>query len=279
MACGEWRVEINMNNNTGVYTARKKDGTIYYRSSVTFMNKHISLGSFDSFDIANKVYNESKFILYDLNISIDDYDGSTYSISFKKWVSLINFRDNKIYFKTPIYLKSRYFIYYISPDEEYKFDIEDLFYYSSKTIMKRDGHLFVNDYGIQTNILSRYGIKNYAVIGKDYYFKNNDSTDFRYENIIIINPYNGVEQVVKNGKKYYQVKIHINGYYTIGLYNDEETAAIAYNKAVDYAIQYGINKNFQTNYILELSTEEYKTIYSSTCISEKYIEYLKSLPL
>ena len=70
-----------MNNNTGVYTARKKDGTIYYRSSVTFMNKHISLGSFDSFDIANKVYNESKFILYDLNISIGDYDGGTYSIS------------------------------------------------------------------------------------------------------------------------------------------------------------------------------------------------------
>ena len=32
----------------GVYTATKKDGTLYYRSSITFQNKHISLGSFSS---------------------------------------------------------------------------------------------------------------------------------------------------------------------------------------------------------------------------------------
>ena len=32
----------------GVYTAYKKDGTVYYRSSITHKNKHISLGSFSS---------------------------------------------------------------------------------------------------------------------------------------------------------------------------------------------------------------------------------------
>ncbi len=30
----------------GVYAATKKDGTQYYRSSITFKSKHISLGSF-----------------------------------------------------------------------------------------------------------------------------------------------------------------------------------------------------------------------------------------
>ena len=44
-----------------------------------------------------------------------------------------------------------------------KFDIDDLFYYSSHKILKRQGHLYVNDYGMQITILNRYGIKNYGV--------------------------------------------------------------------------------------------------------------------
>lgn len=36
--------------------------------------------------------------------------------------------------------------------------------------MRRGGHLFVADYGMQVNILNRYGIKNYAVKDKDYIF-------------------------------------------------------------------------------------------------------------
>ena len=47
---------------TGVYLATKKDGTIYYRSSITYKNKHISLGSFSSENDANKAYLEA----YDL---------------------------------------------------------------------------------------------------------------------------------------------------------------------------------------------------------------------
>ena len=34
---------------TGVYTAYKKDGTEFYRVSLTCQNKHISLGSFDDY--------------------------------------------------------------------------------------------------------------------------------------------------------------------------------------------------------------------------------------
>ena len=43
----------------GVYTAYKKDGTVYYRSSITHKNKHISLGSFSSENEAAVTYNES----------------------------------------------------------------------------------------------------------------------------------------------------------------------------------------------------------------------------
>ena len=31
----------------GVYKAARKDGTLYYRCSITYQNKHISLGSFE----------------------------------------------------------------------------------------------------------------------------------------------------------------------------------------------------------------------------------------
>ena len=44
----------------GVYTATKKDGTLYYRSSITFQNKHISLGSFSSEDLAATAYLEAE---------------------------------------------------------------------------------------------------------------------------------------------------------------------------------------------------------------------------
>ena len=33
---------------TGVFTAKKKDGTIYFRASLTYRNKHISLGSHEN---------------------------------------------------------------------------------------------------------------------------------------------------------------------------------------------------------------------------------------
>ena len=32
----------------GVYQAKKKDNTIYFRSSITYSGKHISLGSFET---------------------------------------------------------------------------------------------------------------------------------------------------------------------------------------------------------------------------------------
>lgn len=261
----------------GVYIAYKKNGTAYYRASITYRNKHISLGSFHTEEDANLAYREAGRLLQGMPASMEDAFSLPTILSFGKVISLLNFRDNLIYFKNPIYLKNNYFIYYISKSDELKFDIDDLFYYSSHKIMRRKGHLFVSDYGMQINILSRYGIKNYAVAGRDYYFANEDPTDFRYSNIIVVNRYYGVAKITSSSGEYYKVTIHINGNYTVGTYQSEEKAAIAYNKAVDLAKSSGVSKSFQTNYLEQLSPRQYAETYSQIKISEKYINYLKAL--
>ena len=257
-----------MDKYAGVYEATKTDGTKYYRAGITIKNKHISLGSFNSPELANQAYNEASEIFYS-QIEIESYNPSKYILSFNKFVVLINFRDNNIYFKTPIYLYKRYFYYYFDKNYFLKFDADDLFYYSTHSIMRRGGHLFVADYGMQVNILSRYGIRDYAVQGKDYYFANGDSQDFRYGNIIIVNPYHGVNHFVKNGRDYYKVKIHINGDYVVGTYKTPEEAAIAYNKAADCLREKGLQKNFPENYPESLSAISYASIYHSVKISAK----------
>ena len=160
---------------------------------------------------------------------------------------------------------------------ELKFDIDDLFYYSSHKIQKRQGHLFVSDYGMQYSILARYGIKPYAVVGRDYDFANGDLHDYRYSNIIVRNHYHGVQQIQKNGVIKYRTFIHINGNYVIGTYSTEEKAAIAYNKAADLAKSASISKNFPENYVESLGPKEYAEVYTKLHISKRYLSYLESL--
>ena len=262
---------INSNSATGVYKATKANGDVYYRSSITYSNKHISLGSFSTFETAKEVYLFSKKVL-ESNLTIQDYPENS-PLSFHKWVVLINFRDNGIYIKNPIYILPKYFIYYFSPEEEYFFDTDDLFYYSNHKILKKSGYLFVNEYGMQVNILSRYGIKNFAVAGKDYIFSNGNSNDFRYRNIKVINPYYGVSKETKNGRTHYKAQIHIKGNYIIGRYKTVEEAAIAYNKAVDILHQKGVNKNYTKNYIEDYTDIQYAKEYSKIRISQKIRDY------
>ena len=261
---------------TGVYTAKKKDGTIYYRSNITYKNKHISLGSFSEETTAHQAYEEANFLIRS-TCTLEDIFHTLHTLSFEKKVCLLNFRDNGIYIANPIYLRKNYFSYFLSENEELKFDIDDLFYYSSHKILRRQGHLYVNDYGMQITLLSRYGIKNYSVCNRDYYFSNGDSMDLRYSNIVIINRYYGVFQYTTPTHQIrYRTKIHINGNYTIGTYPSEIQAAIAYNKAVDLAKTFGISKNFGENYIEDLSSKDYADIYIKTKISSKYMNYLKT---
>lgn len=259
---------------TGVYKATKKDGTDYFRASITYQNKHISLGSF-SFEVqASSAYHEAKRLLTTPTITLSDYHKKNASLSFKKWVTLINFRDNGMYIKTPIYLKDRYFYYYFSNDEYLIFDVDDLFYYTTHSIMRRGGHLFVADYGMQVNILSRYGIKNFAVAGRDYQFINGNAMDFRYSNLKIINRFHGVCQKTKNGKIYYETKIHWNGDFIVGRYQNEIEAAVAYNKAATIMIRKGYEKEYPVNFIEETDSDTYRRLFQSVAISKK----IKELP-
>ncbi len=256
----------------GVFTAQKKDGTVYYRASITYRKKHISLGSFDTMAAANAAYTEADRLLNRDRLTISQYR-DTSPLPFEKWVILINFLDNGIYFGTPIYARPRFFYYYLSPVDVLKFDIDDLFYYAKRKIMKRSGHLFVADYGMQVNILNRYGIRSFAVAGKDYLFLNDDDTDFRHENLAIINRYQGVSEVFYKGKKRYRARINVPGYYVIGHYHSEIDAAIAYNKAIDVLKKRGVQKNYTPNYIDGLSPSLYADIYSHLKISDKIMNY------
>jgi hypothetical protein len=256
-----------MKKYTGVYPSTKKDGTCYYRASITYRCKHISLGSFPTAALANAAYLEAGNILDNPETLPDSYHPEV--LPFEKCVILMNFRDHNLYIKTPIYIKNKFFFYYYNQDIIYTFDIDDLFYYAHHKIMKRGHHLFVADYGMQVNILNRYGIRNFAVENKDYYFANGDSHDFRYSNVVCINPYIGVSRIKSNGNFRYLARIHIRGNYRIGIYNTLVEAAIAYNKAVDVVKKQGIDKNYTLNYIDGLSPSEYATIYSDCKISAK----------
>lgn len=263
------KIGVFMSKNLpGVYTAKKKDNSIYFRASVTVLNKHISLGGYNTEKEAHAAYMEAKSLIQDTSIILEAYTPSS-ALPFEKWVSLINFRDNKLYFSTSIYIRKNYFLYYLSPHLSLKFDIDDLFYYSSRKIMQRGGHLFVNDYGMQFNILNRYGIKNYAVLGKDYAFINGDNYDFRYENIKIINCFHGIETITSPQGVCYKVRIHIKSNYVVGTYHTENEAAIAYNKAVDILKKNGISRNYPINYIEGISNAAYADIYSKLKISDK----------
>lgn len=259
---------------TGVYQTKKKDGSTYYRAGIHYKNKHISLGSSLNATVAAKMYAEARHLLTDTSITLTGYLNHIDALSFEKAICLLNYREHGIYIKTPIYLQTGFFLYYIAPTAPLKFDNDDLFYYSSHKIIQRKGHLFVNDYGMQYNIANRYGIKNYGVEGRDFRFANGDSSDYRYSNIIIINRYHGITQEVHNNKIWYVAKLHLNGDVIIGKYSSEIKAAIAYNKGVDFARDHGIKKDYIENFIPDLSPKEYADLYTRLPLSDKYKEYI-----
>lgn len=265
-----------MSKLPGVFSAKKKNGDLYYRSSITYRAKHISLGSYPDEAQAHETYLiASRILTQDTLLTPDDYEESP--LPFSKWVVLTNFKNNGIYIKTPIYLMSNYFHYYLSQTDVLLFDADDLFYYSNHSIMRRGSHLFVADYGMQVNIASRYGIKNFAVKDRDYRFVNGDDHDFRYSNIEIINPYYGVSLVTDSYPANYLVKIHVNGDFIVGRYPSVTDAAIAYNKAADLLKKHGIQKNYTANYLAELSSDEYSKIYDRLELEARFLRYIETL--
>ena len=262
-----------MTTSKGDVRAKKSDGSVYYRASVTHQQKHISLGSFKTEQSAGDAYREARTLLSAPSVRFcTDY--TPRALSFEKYVILMNFRDNHYYFGSPIYAYPRYFLYFLSREIVFKFDTDDLFYYASHRIMKRGGHYFVADYGMQVNLYSRYGIRPYAVAGRDYRFINGDPYDFRYENIHIINRYHGVRLIQRSGGALYRAVIHIRSNYVIGDFGSEVEAAIAYNKAADLLTKNGFTRNFMQNYIDTVTSSEYAAIYESIRIPDKLAQLM-----
>lgn len=259
----------------GISTAYRADGSRCYRASVTYNSRHISLGSFDTPEMGSGAYQEARNLLNGPRQSVETYRPES-CLPFVKYVCLVNLRNNGVYIKTPIYLYPDYFLYYLSPDTALKFDRDDLFFYSSHSIQQKGGYLFICHYGSQYGILSRYGIRQFAVEGRDYIFMNGDNRDYRYQNIKVINHFMGVCQKQKHGMAVYTASIHINGNYIIGRYPTEEEAAIAYNKAADILAERGFPRQYVRNYISRLSQEEYKNCYQNIRISPKL--YTADLP-
>lgn len=261
----------------GVYKRIDSKGQERFVASFTYKSKHISLGSFDNMESANSAYNEAlNLISKNSKKTLNDYDESM-NLNFEKWIIIINFRDNGIYIKNPIYLRRNFFEYYLSLSEVMKFSAEDLFYYSHHKIVRRGRHFFVADYGMQANILHRYGIRNFSVPGKDYIFLNGDNMDFRYENLKIVNRYFGVRLEKEFPKPSYLVKININGAVIVGRYSDEIQAAVAYNKAAFLLEKQGLKKNYELNYIESLSPKEYEDMFKEVKLSKKYLHFISSL--
>ncbi|MBO4497292.1 MAG: hypothetical protein J5739_03705 [Lachnospiraceae bacterium] len=292
---------------SGVYPAQKKDGTPYWRASVTHKGKHISLGSFDDETVAEHAYREACVVLRgfadkavntgdpktkdpkakdpktkgktlgdsisveESSLGISDYSDRKRALAFDKWVALVNFRDNGIWCRGPIYLRKGYFEYYLSATEDYRFGPDDLFYYTHHTIQKRGGHLFVADYGMQVSVLSRYGVRPYSVPGRDYYFRNGDETDLRPGNLVIVNRYMGVcFEPGNRARGEYVARINTRPGITVvvGHYDTEEEAAVAYNKAIDILTLAGSTRAYTPNYLEDVSPAKYRVLYAGVKIRE-----------
>ena len=96
-----------MKKYPGATEVKKKNGEVYYRSSITIKSKHVSLGSFDSAKEASRAYQEACEIIRDKKYVLEDYN-DTFALDFLKFVVLMNYRNTGILFKTPIYLQTGY---------------------------------------------------------------------------------------------------------------------------------------------------------------------------
>lgn len=254
-------------NMSHIYPVTKNDVTTY-RVYFVANSKKIYLGAYKNEVTAQRVLEEAKTIMkasFGLHLMHD------FLLDYKKQVCLSNYRDYSVYIKNPIYLHDTYFTYYLSKDTFLIFDNKDLFYFSTSHIRKRGNYLYIQDSISQQNLLSRFGIPNHSVVGKDYIFRNGNTLDFRRENLQILNAYKGVSQKLYKGNTLYMTHIFTTKNILVGKYESEIEAAIAYNKAIDLLSKEHANYHFVPNTIAFLTQSEYDALYTKLKISPRLL--------
>lgn len=250
-----------------------KNNVTTYKVYFLYESKKIYLGTYSSLTIAKEALNQAEMIM---NAPTGTLTYNNYLIGYKKFISLCNFRDHKIYIKNPIYVYPTYFYYYLSNTTFLIFDSKDLLFFSTYKICKRGNYLYTQDSISQKSILSRFNIMSHSIAGKDYLFKNGNPQDFRRANLEIINSYKGVSRKEYKGQTVYVATIFMDKNITIGHYSSEMEAAIAYNKAIDLLYTKGIsNRNYVPNTIPFLTLSEYKLIYDGLSISPRLLSPLQ----
>ena len=247
-----------------IYPTQNSKFRVYY----LYKTKKIYLGLYNNSESASLAYDFVQQI-FEGDLTVDAYTVDI-PISFDKFISCINFRDSNFYFKTPIYVYKDCFKYYLKPDLVLTFDLKDLLFFSNTRIHKRRDYLYTYMGDHQENILRRFGFTKSMIYLKDYRFKNGDRYDFRRENIEVINHYYGVKKEKRYNQPTYVARIALqNTSLTIGHYETEIQAAIAYNKAADL-VNYRLEDSpYPLNSFPFLTRQEYQDLYDELVISKR----------
>ena len=73
----------------GVYIAYRKDKTPYYRASIHYNGKHVSIGSFDTEEEAHNAYKEASSLYKSNAVTIDNYASKDFILADDKVVTIL----------------------------------------------------------------------------------------------------------------------------------------------------------------------------------------------
>ena len=113
-----------MNEVAYIYTKQSGNQT-KYRVYYMYQSKKIYIGLYETYAEAEKAY---QYVATLMTGSVSFTAYTPEFLTFDKFVTLLNARDNHTYFHTPIYIEEATFKYFLSPERYLLFDLRDLLY-------------------------------------------------------------------------------------------------------------------------------------------------------
>ncbi|MGL4798730.1 MAG: hypothetical protein ACRCWY_04925 [Cellulosilyticaceae bacterium] len=249
------------------YIYPKQSGTLLkYRVYYMYQSKKIYIGLYETEKDAQDAYALVDTLMQG-NFSLDDYPHSPL-LSYQKFISLANFKNNGKYFNTPIYIEPPHFKYFLDEQLYLLFDMRDLLFIANYRIHLKGNYLYLTIGIRQENLLKRFGIPNHATYGTDYICLNGNRYDLRRSNLSILNHYHGVQVEQRYNVTTYVTRIFLKTYLVVGHYETEMLAAIAYNKAVDLVASTS-SSTYEKNEFPFLTRHEYTQLYEKLRVSKR----------